>query len=411
MAQVDLKWEEKTESSSVIEVAGCRCVSNAKVYGLNDSVRRAKYPMATSIEDVTSELTKGIESLARSQHGAGHDQWLTGVVVQFDLTFSNKAWVEAERYHFLDFVSSQSTMHRMARFDIDHAYNEYVDERVIQIVKDKVSQYNEFDGDAEEKKRLYLEILYSNPAGFMLTAGLTTNYRQLKTIYAQRRNHRLPEWREFCGWIETLPMSYLITGQDSPMQGDGPVVIAISGKAGHGKDTVARLMMEELIDRLPESRVLITHYADLLKYICTALFGWNGKKDEAGRTLLQYVGTDVVRKENPNYWVDFVADMLKFFGGNWDFVIIPDARFPNEVTRLQEKGLDVCHVRVVRPEFDSGLSDKQKAHASETAMDSLLPDYVMMNSGDLMDLQDVVAKFAYGFCMRDLSVVEDHVAD
>ena len=57
----------------------------------------------------------------------------------------------------------------------------------------------------------YLEILYSNPAGFKLTARMTTNYRQLKTIYFQRRTHRLPEWRVFCEWIETLPYADFIT--------------------------------------------------------------------------------------------------------------------------------------------------------------------------------------------------------
>ena len=65
----------------------------------------------------------------------------------------------------------------------------------------------------KQKAKKYLEVLYSNPAGFRLTAGMTTNYRQLKTIYAQRKNHRLPEWRTFCKWIETLPMSELITGE------------------------------------------------------------------------------------------------------------------------------------------------------------------------------------------------------
>ena len=152
---------------------------------------------------------------------------LTGIIAQFDLTFSNKAWVEAERYHFFDFVSSQSTMHRITKFDLDKAYNEYVDKRIVDIMKEKVDAYNSLcdstqvfanieginEDIAEKKKRMYLEILYSNPAGFELTAGMTTNYRQLKTIYAQRKDHRLPEWREFCRWIETLPHSELIIGE------------------------------------------------------------------------------------------------------------------------------------------------------------------------------------------------------
>ena len=210
------------------DVQGCRCVSNAKVYGLDESIRRAKFPMSVDTNQVTSELTNGIKALAQSAHGAAHDQWLTGVVVQFDLTFSNKGWVEAERYHFLDFVSSQSTMHRITKFDLDKAYNEYVDKRIVDIMKEKVRDYNDYCVSLEtslipqsqevlemfekEKKRKYLGILYSNPAGFEITAGMTTNYRQLKTIYSQRKNHRLPEWREFCKWIDTLPHSELITG-------------------------------------------------------------------------------------------------------------------------------------------------------------------------------------------------------
>lgn len=189
-------------------------VSNAVVYGLENSIRRAKFPMSTDVNSINSELTKGIKSLAQSENGMGHDQWLTGIIVQFDLKFSNKAWVEAERYHFFDFVSSQSTMHRITRFDVSKSYNEYVDPEIIEIMKNKVNEYNSMVADGASKNDLadkYLEILYSNPAGFELTAGMTTNYRQLKTIYAQRRNHRLPEWREFCKWIETLPYSELIT--------------------------------------------------------------------------------------------------------------------------------------------------------------------------------------------------------
>lgn len=195
---------------SYITVEDCGVVSNAVVYGLKESIRRAKFPMSVDINKPTTELTDGIKALAQSERGAGHDNWLNGVIVQFDLSFTNKAWVEAERYHFLDFVSSQSTMHRITKFNLDSAYNSFVDERIIQIMKEKVDDYNSTE-DEEEKKVKYLEILYSNPAGFIITAGMTTNYRQLKTIYAQRKNHRLPEWRAFCQWIETLPMSELIT--------------------------------------------------------------------------------------------------------------------------------------------------------------------------------------------------------
>ena len=191
-------------------------ISNDKVYGLESSIKRAKYPMSTDTSTLSTDLTDGIKKLAQSGRGEGHDQWLTGVVVQFDLTLTVKCWTEAERYHFLDFVSSQSTMHRITKFDLDKAYIEYVDPRIVEIMKEKVALYNEMCAaevrDEEAIKEQYLKVLYSNPCGFKLTAGMTTNYRQLKTIYNQRKTHRLPEWRAFCEWVHTLPMSELITG-------------------------------------------------------------------------------------------------------------------------------------------------------------------------------------------------------
>lgn len=186
---------------SEYSVKDCGNIANTKVYGLDESIVRAKYPMSVDTTTLNSDITKGILALSNCDKGTGHDQWLTGVIVQFDLTYTVKAWTEAERYSWLDFVSSQSTMHRIAKFNLDNQYSEYTDPRSIAIVKELVDKYNETNNPED-----YLRVLMSNPCGFKLTAGMTTNYRQLKTIYAQRKTHRLPEWREFCSWIETLPM-------------------------------------------------------------------------------------------------------------------------------------------------------------------------------------------------------------
>jgi len=189
-------------------------INNVKVYGLNDSIIASGYPMKTETPDdinkveLTEKDIRRIKALSSTGLGEGHNQALTGIVVQFDLTFTVKAWVEAERYHFLDFVSSQSTMHRISKFDLDESYIKYVDDRVIEIMRELVEKYNRTKSSED-----YLKLLYTNPCGFKLTARMTTNYRQLKTIYFQRKDHRLKdEWGEFCKWIETLPMSELITG-------------------------------------------------------------------------------------------------------------------------------------------------------------------------------------------------------
>lgn len=176
-------------------------VDNVKVFGLKDSITASKYPMSTDVCSCTPDITDTVKRLGCSALGSGHDNWLNGCIVQFDLTFSIKAWTEAQRYHFLDFVSSQSTMHRCTKLDPRLQCNEYVSQVVIDNLRMLISRYNE-----NPSKESYLKILYNIPTGFKLTARMTTNYRQLKTIYHQRKNHRLPEWRMFCEWIETLPL-------------------------------------------------------------------------------------------------------------------------------------------------------------------------------------------------------------
>lgn len=174
-------------------------------------------------------------------------------------------------------------------------------------------------------------------------------------------------------------------------------VFVISGRAQHGKDTVARMMADNM--REHGDSVIITHYADLLKYICKAYFNWDGEKDENGRHLLQYVGTDVVRSLIPNFWVNFIIAILKLFGDSWDYVIIPDARFPNEIDNLISAGFDVTHFRVIRPAFNTPLTSEQQAHASETALDDYPANYTIYNSDDLPTLgaliKDWIEEYVY----------------
>ena len=168
-------------------------------------------------------------------------------------------------------------------------------------------------------------------------------------------------------------------------------VILISGKAQNGKDTVADFLHKALVN--DGKRVLVTHYADLLKYICTNYFGWDGNKDARGRQMLQYVGTDVIRKQNPKLWVDFVSMLLKYFHENWEYVIIPDCRFPNEVTTMVENGFDTVHLRVVRNNFKSPLTEEQQQHPSEIALDNVEPDYFIYNDGTLGELEENIIKW------------------
>ena len=185
-----------------------KLVDNVKVYGLENSFRVSKFPMQVEVNKCTEEFTDRIKTLACCEKGSGHDNFLKGIVVQFDLSFTVKAWTEAERYHWFDIVSSQSSMHRISKMNYDECFCKYVTDNT----KFEMDRLKEIYNNNKTPEN-YLYLLYNCPTGLILTAGITTNYQQLKTIYGQRLNHRLPEWKEFCKFIESLPHSELITGE------------------------------------------------------------------------------------------------------------------------------------------------------------------------------------------------------
>lgn len=135
-------------------------VTSVKVYDLKEAIKASGYPMRTTLidyenEDITDRDIKRCVNLVRATEtdNQAHGQFLSGILVAFDLTFSVKAWTEAERYKFLTFISSQSSMHRIAKFDMDNVFEEHVDDRIVNVVKQLVEDYNN-ETDPELKKIL-----------------------------------------------------------------------------------------------------------------------------------------------------------------------------------------------------------------------------------------------------------------
>lgn len=200
--------------SEIIITAENDIVSGARVYDFYETLRASGYPKRTEKIDYANNLNaydltpdikrcKGLIKAVENDNAA-HGQFLTGILVSFDLTFTVKAWTEAERYKFLYFISSMSSMHRISKFDLDTCFDGHVDERCKEVVRELVEEYNA-ETDPEKKKEKYLNLLYSCPTGLKLTARVTTNYRCLRNMYKQRKTHPLPEWRIFCEWMELLP--------------------------------------------------------------------------------------------------------------------------------------------------------------------------------------------------------------
>lgn len=184
-------------------------ITNYHVFGLSEAIKASGNPMRTIIEhgeNTTKDLQRAVK-LGSVPTGTGHDNFLKGVIVQADFTAPLYWWKQAQRYHWFDFVSSQSTMHCLFEFDVDKQCTSDVDPRVIEITNEKIKEYKEMADkiDADQKEYLWRGIIATLPSGFCLGASMTTNYQQLKTMYLQRKTHKLAEWRIFCDWCEGLP--------------------------------------------------------------------------------------------------------------------------------------------------------------------------------------------------------------
>ena len=192
-------------------------ITNLRVYDLEETLVASGYAMIEeySEKDITDEQNKlildGVSDnrhykralkLAKAPLSSGHVSFAKGIVVNMDITFTNKAWIEFQRYHFADIITGMSTMHRISKFDLDNAFNEYTDPIILERLKEIQATYLE-----TKDKEDYLKLLYSTPAGLQMTGRVCTNYLQLMNMWQQRHNHRLPEWRQFCDeLVEKLPL-------------------------------------------------------------------------------------------------------------------------------------------------------------------------------------------------------------
>lgn len=180
-------------------------VRNAKVYDLEESVIACRNAMRTHLPEYTKEeFEKSLEraiKLCDTKTNSGHQTFLSGIRVSFDLIYPNYISPELQRYHWVDIVASNSKMHKLCQLVEADSFNKYVDPRAIDITKEYVIKFNE--NPSYENR---IKLLSTCPQGIELFMRVSTNYLQLKTVFAQRHNHRLIEdWGAFCDFIKSLP--------------------------------------------------------------------------------------------------------------------------------------------------------------------------------------------------------------
>lgn len=202
-------------------------IDNYNVYDMEESIIASGFPKkhhydAEDFSIETSELLFGwqdeeltednsrhykrICKLSNTPIGSGHANALSGIIVSANITATVKWWEQFQRYHFKQIVSSMSSMHRLRTMMTEDTirFNDKTDPEVIEKFKSLINDPNVDDET----------LAYSCPMGLELTARITTNYLQLKTMYFQRKTHKLEEWRIMCDWIEKLPLAKeLITGE------------------------------------------------------------------------------------------------------------------------------------------------------------------------------------------------------
>ena len=220
-------------------------IRSTQVYNLKEAVVASGNAMRTEltpVNDDTFEVSLGrCKKLASNGGGTGHTNFRTGILVSFDLKYPQYFTKQLQRYHFIQYVSSTSMMHRITKMDFSKCCNKYVSKGTIRLMKNLIEIYNKlsfakdklefftvvqnkylpfleeeysqgynpFHDDTSREDVLYdcfMRIMSNCPMGAELWGHCTTNYEQLATIYKQRKNHKLKEdWGEFCKWIECLP--------------------------------------------------------------------------------------------------------------------------------------------------------------------------------------------------------------
>lgn len=181
-------------------------ISNVKVYDLKESVIACRNAMRLEVPEYTDEefeasLKRAIKLCEASKGPVKcHANFRTGIRVSFDIKYPNYISPEMQRYHWFDIVTSSSKMHSIMQMDFDKCCNQWVTQETIAQMKRLIAKYNE-----DKSEENFMTVLSNCPQGVMLFMRVSTNYEQLRTIYLQRKSHKLPEWRMFCEWIATLP--------------------------------------------------------------------------------------------------------------------------------------------------------------------------------------------------------------
>ena len=168
-------------------------------------------------------------------------------------------------------------------------------------------------------------------------------------------------------------------------------IILISGKARHGKDTLAIYLKNKL--EANGNKVITDRFAKYIKGYLKDYYEWDGvTKDNFIRSKLQWLGTERIKEDLnfKNFHAKRLAEDIQIIYDDFDYVIISDTRFRDELYYMKSMFPDECiSVRVNRYDFISGLTEEQLKHKSECDLDNFNFDYTIhTRKSDVNQLYD-----------------------
>lgn len=172
-------------------------IKNVKIYGLEESIIRSGYPMRIGEPDdletsfVQRQMFPSANNknralkLANTPIGSGHSNFIKGIIIQFDLQYPEYFSPQLQRYHWIDIVSSQSKMHRIASRELTRDdFTESTLPETIKFTNHLIRIYN--DCDQKDKDEYFNKIISNLPSGYLKWMGISTNYLQLNFRRAQQ---------------------------------------------------------------------------------------------------------------------------------------------------------------------------------------------------------------------------------
>jgi len=160
-------------------------------------------------------------------------------------------------------------------------------------------------------------------------------------------------------------------------------VFIISGKARSGKDTISNIIKEYYSDKKTIS-ISFGHY---IKDYAKRVSNWDGNEDTKPRELLQQLGIELIRNKIDNkLFIRRVLEDIEVFSYFYDIIIVDDVRLLDEIIALKENYKDLISIRVIRDNYNNGLTDSQNNHLTETNLDNYSNfDYIITNDINLKE--------------------------